>query len=105
MCLIHIDESTIHMYAVARLSHLCVPFSEKLDILLVRLDNRCMMHGFQCDTHRDQNDTRYCSIVTLHGYKYLLHLALITISHSFGFSLRVFLSPHSLSHDGRQEGN
>jgi hypothetical protein len=66
------------------------------------------MHGFQCDTrewaHGDQNDVHYYSVTMLHGYKYLLHLALITILHYITFSLRVFLSP-SLSHDGRQEGN
>jgi hypothetical protein len=41
----------------------------------------------------------------LHDYKYLIHFTLITISHSFTFLLRVFLSPSSLSHNGRQEGN
>jgi hypothetical protein len=64
-----------------------------------------MMHDFQCDVcewaHGDENDTHYCSAMTLHSYIYLLHLALITISHSFTFTLRVFLSPSSLSHDGR----
>jgi hypothetical protein len=57
MCSIHIDESVIHMSAAARLSRLCVPFSEKLDSLLACLDNRCTMHGSRCNTrewaHRD----------------------------------------------------
>jgi hypothetical protein len=109
MCSIHIDESAIHVSAATRPSRLCVPFSEKLDSLLICLDNRLMMHGFQCNGHKwahgDRNDARYCSATMLHGYKYLLRLLLITISHSFAFSLRVFLSPSSLSHDGRQEGN
>jgi hypothetical protein len=51
MCSIHIDESTIHMSVVVWPSRLCVPFSEKLDNLFVCLDNRCMMHIFQCDMH------------------------------------------------------
>jgi hypothetical protein len=46
---IHIDESAIHVSAAAWPSRLCVPFSEKLDSLLVCLDNRSTMHGFQCD--------------------------------------------------------
>jgi hypothetical protein len=65
------------------------------------------MNIFQCDmlewARGDQNEACYCSIAMLHGYKYLLRLALITILNSITFSLRVFLSP-SLSHDGRQEG-
>jgi hypothetical protein len=96
-------------YCTSVTSHLCVPFSKKLNSLLACLDNQCMMHEFQRDTHEwargDRNDVRYCSAVTLPGYKYLLHLVPITISHSFTSLLRVFLSPSSLSHDGRQEGN
>jgi hypothetical protein len=53
MCLIHIDESTIYLSIIVWLSRLCVPFSEKLDNLLDRLDNRCMMHGFQCGVRED----------------------------------------------------
>jgi hypothetical protein len=34
------------MSIVAHTSHLYVPFSEKLDSLLDRLDNRRMMHDF-----------------------------------------------------------
>jgi hypothetical protein len=49
MCLINIDESALQMTIVSRPSHLCVSFSEKLDTLLNRLDNRRMMHGFQYD--------------------------------------------------------
>jgi hypothetical protein len=41
----------------------------------------------------------------LTGYKYSFRLALIAISHSFTFSLRVLLSPSSLNQHGRQEGN
>jgi hypothetical protein len=90
MCLIHIEESAIQVFIDVRPSCLCVPFSKKLDNLLVRLDNRHMMHNFQCDmrkwVHEDRNDTHYCSTTVLHNCKYLLHLALITISHSFTLS-------------------
>jgi hypothetical protein len=68
-----------------------------------------MMHNFQCDAHEwahgDRNDAHYCSTVMLYNYKYLICLALITVSHSFAFSLRVFLSSSSISHNERQEGN
>jgi hypothetical protein len=104
MCSIHIDESAIHVSAIAQSSRFCLPFFEKLDNLLACLDNRCTMHGFQCDAREwvcgDQNNVHYYSAVTLLGYKYFLRLALITISHSFTSLLRGFLSP-SLSHDGR----
>jgi hypothetical protein len=104
MCLIHIDESAIDVSIIARPSHLCVSFSEKLDHLLDRLDDRRMMHDFQCDVHDwargDQYSGHYCSIVTLHSYKYLLCHALILISHSFTFLLRFSLSP-SLSRNER----
>jgi hypothetical protein len=105
MCSIHIDESIIHMTTVVWSLGLCVPFSKKLDILLACLDNRCMIHGFQCDVREDRNDVRYCNVMALPSYKYFLRLALLTISHFFTFSLRVFLSPSFLSHGGRQEGN
>jgi hypothetical protein len=105
MCSIHINEYVIHVVTVAWLSRLCVPFSGKLDILLVCLDNRCMIHDFQCDACEDRNDVYYCKATMLPSYKYFLRLALLTISHFFTFSLRVFLSPSFLSHDGRQEGN
>jgi hypothetical protein len=56
---------------VVCLSCLYVPFSEKLDSLLDRLDNLCMMHGSQNDalewTCGNQNDVHYCSRVMLHG--------------------------------------
>jgi hypothetical protein len=109
MCLIHIDESVIYVFAVARPSRLCVAFSEKLDNLPACLDNQSMMLGFQCDAcewaRGDQNEAHYCSITTLPSYKYFLRLALITILHSITSLLRVFLSPSSLNHDGRQERN
>jgi hypothetical protein len=105
MCSIHIDEFVIHVTAVAWPSRLCVPFSKKLDILLACLDNWCMIHSFQCDVCEDRNDVRYCNTMALPSYKYFLRLVLLTISHFFTFSLRVFLSPSFLSHDGRQEGN
>jgi hypothetical protein len=58
------------MSIVAHTSHLYVPFSEKLDSLLDRLDNRRMMHDFQSDTLEwmcmDRNDAHYCSVATLH---------------------------------------
>jgi hypothetical protein len=50
MCLIHINEFAIHVSITARLSRLCIPFSKKLDSLLNRLDNLCVMHNFQCNT-------------------------------------------------------
>jgi hypothetical protein len=91
MCLIHIDEPAIHVSTTAWPSHLCVPFSKKLDSLLDHLDNQGLMYGFQCDaresTHGDRNDAHYYSTVTSHGYIYLLCLVLITNSHSFAFCL------------------
>jgi hypothetical protein len=48
-CSIHVDESAIHVSIIARLSHLWVPFFEKLDNLFDRLDNQHTMHHFQCD--------------------------------------------------------
>jgi hypothetical protein len=69
MCLIHVDESTIHVSIDARPSRLCVPFPEKLDSLLDHLDNRRTTCGSQNDTlewvHGDQNDARYYSDTTL----------------------------------------
>jgi hypothetical protein len=109
MCSIHIKKSAIHMSNVARPSYLGVTFSKKLDSLLDRLDNQHTMHSFQCDarewTHKDQNDTHYCSAATLHGL-YISSLS-CTDSHLafLRFSLRVFLSPSSLSRNERQEGN
>jgi hypothetical protein len=50
MCSIHIDESVIYVSTAARPSSFCVPFSEKLDSLLGRLDNRRTMHNFHYDT-------------------------------------------------------
>jgi hypothetical protein len=67
--LIHIDESAIYVLIVARPSCLYVPLSEKLDSLLGRLGNRCMMHGSQSDVLNwwcgNRNDTHLCSDVTL----------------------------------------
>jgi hypothetical protein len=42
--LIYIDEPQ-HVSSAAQSSHICVPFSENLDNLLARLDNRRMKHG------------------------------------------------------------
>jgi hypothetical protein len=39
-----------HVATTARPSHLCVPFSEKLNRSLDRLDNRLTMHGSPSDT-------------------------------------------------------
>jgi hypothetical protein len=65
ICSIHIDESAIHMSMAAQPSRLWVPLSKKLDSLLDRLNNRCMMHGSQNDTLKwmrgNQNDAHYCS--------------------------------------------
>jgi hypothetical protein len=49
MYLIHVDESAIQVLITARLSHLFVPFLEKLDNLLDRLNNRRAMYDFQCN--------------------------------------------------------
>jgi hypothetical protein len=91
MCSIHIDESVIHVLTVARSSRFCVPFSERLDNLLDRLDNRRTIRGSWNDTLewvRNQNDTHYYSGVTaFRDYKYLI--CLTVISHSFSFSLSV----------------
>jgi hypothetical protein len=58
----------MHVSKAARPSHLCVLFTEKLDNLHDRMDDRCMMHGFQSDAidfwYENQNDTRYYSGVT-----------------------------------------
>jgi hypothetical protein len=71
MCLIHIDESTIHVSITAQLSHLCVPFSKKLDSLLDHLDNQCTMHNSRNGVLEwacgNQNDAQYYSCATLHG--------------------------------------
>jgi hypothetical protein len=45
------DEFAIHVSITTRPSLLYLPFSEKLNNLLDRLDNRRTMHGFQCDAH------------------------------------------------------
>jgi hypothetical protein len=67
---IHIDVPAIHLSIAARLSCLYVPFTKKLDNLLDRLDNWCTMHSSQNGAlewvHGNQNDTHYCSRVTLH---------------------------------------
>jgi hypothetical protein len=47
MCSIHIDESVIHVSMAAWPSRFYLPFSEKLNNLLDRLDNRCTVHGSQ----------------------------------------------------------
>jgi hypothetical protein len=71
MCSINIDESTIHVSIDARPSRPCVPFSEKLNMLLDHLDNRHMMHNFQSGAlewaRGNQNDVYYWSATMLHG--------------------------------------
>jgi hypothetical protein len=79
----------------ARLSRLCVPFSEKLSRLLDRLDNRRTMHGLRsdarCMVHEAKRlsgciGVKSMSITVMarrfSGYKYPLRLTLITISYS-----------------------
>jgi hypothetical protein len=74
----------------ARLSRLCVPFSEKLDSLLDRLGNRRTMSDSRNDALkwalRNQNNT--CTVAARYfiSYKYLIRLALITISQFFFLS-------------------
>jgi hypothetical protein len=91
MCSINLDESARHMSKVAWPSNLYVLFTEKLDSLLDRLDNQCMMHGFQSIAIdcwcRNRNDTHYCSGMRHPHYKYLLRSLLGTISHSSFLSL------------------
>jgi hypothetical protein len=59
------------MLIATRPSCLCVPFFEKVDNLLDRLDNQRTMHGSQNDALEwacgNQNDAHYYSRVTLHG--------------------------------------
>jgi hypothetical protein len=105
---IHIDEFTIHVSIAARSSRLCAPFFKKLDSLLDRLDNRRTMHGSQNGAlewaRGNQNDAITVVVPLFTSYKYLLCLALITISHSsFSFSLKVYLSCFLLTNNGRQE--
>jgi hypothetical protein len=70
MCSIHIDESAIHVLAAARLSHLCVPFFEKLDNLLAHLDNWHMMHGSRNNAlewvRMDRKNAHYYGAAMLH---------------------------------------
>jgi hypothetical protein len=65
MYLIHIDESVTRV--TARLSHLCVPFSKKLN----RLYAKCMMHGSRNDSlkwvHQSRRDTGYYDGVARSG--------------------------------------
>jgi hypothetical protein len=71
----------------ARPSCLCVPFSKKLDILHDRLDDRHMMHDSRMAHSSWHVGTRSTPITVavrrFTGHKYLLRLALITISHFF----------------------
>jgi hypothetical protein len=59
-----------HVSIAAQPSHLCVPFSKKLDNLLDYLGNRHTMHDFQNDalkwTRENQNVAHYCSHMILH---------------------------------------
>jgi hypothetical protein len=86
MCSMHIDEPSIHVSIATWSPHLCVLFSEKLDSLFDRLDNRCTMHGSRNESLEcwceNQNGTHYCSHATLHNYKYTFQLARMTILHS-----------------------
>jgi hypothetical protein len=70
MCSIHIDEYAIDVSITARLSRLCVPFSEKLDSLLDHLDNWRTMHGYRYNAlewaRENQNEAQYYSVATLH---------------------------------------
>jgi hypothetical protein len=70
MCSIHIDEYAIDVSITARSSRLCVPFSEKLDSLLDRLDNWRTMHGYRYNAlewaRENQNEAQYYSVATLH---------------------------------------
>jgi hypothetical protein len=58
------------MSITAQPSRLWVPFSEKFDSLLDRLDNQRMMHGSRNDAlewaHGIQNDAHYCSCMMLY---------------------------------------
>jgi hypothetical protein len=65
-------------------SRICVLFSEKLNNLLDHLVNRRTMHDSQNDTlkwaRRNRNDVHAVAVRRFTGDKYLIHLALITIS-------------------------
>jgi hypothetical protein len=87
MCFLHIDEFVIHVSISARSSRLCIPFSEKSDNSLDRLDNRHTTCGSQNDTLAGIKMTHITVAARCFpGYKYLLHHALIAISHSFFLS-------------------
>jgi hypothetical protein len=53
----------------------CVPFSEKLNNLLDRLDNQHTVHGSQNDVlewvRLNRNDARTVAVQRFIGYKYL----------------------------------
>jgi hypothetical protein len=75
---INIDEFATHVSTAALLSRLCVPFSEKLDSLLDRLDNRrmkswiiclsrlCVTFSKKLDSLLDRLDNRR----VMHGFQY-----------------------------------
>jgi hypothetical protein len=89
MCLIHIDESATRVDSCMTVTF-CISFFEKLDSLLDRLGNRRMMHDSRNNTlewvHRNQNDTITIVVRRFTSYKYLIRLALITISEFFFLS-------------------
>jgi hypothetical protein len=71
MCSIHIDESVTRVdYCMVVTSSVYI-FFEKLNSLLDRLDNRCMIHDSRSDTFkwvcRSRKYVHCCSGVTLHG--------------------------------------
>jgi hypothetical protein len=71
MCLIHIDESATRVDYCTFVTSSVYLFSEMLNCLFDRLDNRCTMHDFQSDAlkwvHGSQKYTHYYSSVMLHG--------------------------------------
>jgi hypothetical protein len=107
MCSIYIDESAT-VATAAWPSHLCVPFSEKLNHLLDHLDNWCKMHGSRSDALEWVRGNRkyidYSNDTTLPGLQIPLvsctdnHLAFISF-----ISFRVPFSCPLLTTNGGQK--
>jgi hypothetical protein len=70
MCSIHIDESTTRVECCKAVTSSVYLFSEKLNSLLDRLNNRHMMDGSRSDALKwvqgSQKHAHYCSGAMLH---------------------------------------
>jgi hypothetical protein len=92
-----------------RPSHLITLCSWKMKWLLVRMDNRRTTCSSRNDTlewvHGNRNYAHYYDATMLHGLYILLPSFVDTHPELLHFSLRVFLLPSPLNHNGRYEGN